>query len=121
MPAPIALPAAVAIPAGSQVNIFNNNGTESVQLADATTTPPLRSDGYVTAAVAKNATASVYRRGGINTGVTGLTQGSDYFLGAAGAATVTQNTTVGQLDQYLGIATSGTTLDQLPPQVAVGN
>ena len=121
VPAPISLPAAVAIAAGKQVNIFNNNGVPSIQLADATTSPPLRSDGYVSAAVAQGANGNVYRRGGVNTAQTGLTPDNDYFLGAAGAVTITQNTTPGQLDQYIGLATSATTLDQLPSQLPVQN
>ena len=119
VPAPISLPAAVAIGAGKQVNIFSNNGVPSVQLADATLN--LRSDGYVLVAVASGASAAVYRRGGVNTALTGLTPDTDYFLGAAGAVTLTENTTVGQLDQYIGLATSATTLDQPPPQATVQN
>ncbi len=121
VPVPISLPAAVAIGAGKQVNIFNNSGTESVQLADATLATPLRSDGFVLAAVASGGTAKVYRRGGINTALSGLTQDSDYYLGAAGAVTVTQNTTAGQLDQYIGKATAAAVLDQLPPQPTFQN
>lgn len=86
VPGPISLPAAVAIRAGKQVNIFNNGGTESVQLADATLATPLRSDGFVLAAVALSATAKVYRRGGVNTALTGLTRDTDYYLGAGTTA-----------------------------------
>ena len=116
VPTPISLPAAVAIGAGKQVNIFNNGGVESVQLADATLATPLRSDGFVLAAVAVGATAKVYRRGGVNSALTGLTQDTDYYLGAAGAVTATQNVTTGQLDQYIGKATAAAALDQLQPQ-----
>lgn len=119
--APIPLPAAVNIAAGKEVNIFNNNGTISVQLADATASPPLRSDGYVLAAAASGNTAQVYRRGGVNNALSGLTAGADYYLGAAGNVTTTQNTTPGQLDQYIGYATSATALDQLPPQPSFQN
>ena len=119
VPAPISLPATVAIAAGLQVNIFSSSGTESVQLADATL--GLRSDGYVIAAAAQGATAKVYRRGGINTGLTGLTQDKDYFLGVAGQVTATQNATVGQIDQYIGKAINAAVLDQLPPQPVVQN
>lgn len=121
VPAPISLPAAVAIPAGKQVNIFNNNGTESVQLADATTNPPLRADGFVLTAAQANSPAKVYRRGGANTALSGMTLDLDYFLGAAGGITSTQNTTPGQLDQYIGKATATTLLDQPAPQQGVLN
>lgn len=69
-----------------------------------------KADGFVIAAVASAASATVYRDT-TNTGVSGLTVGARYYLGLAGAITATVTTTSGQLHQYLGIALAATELD----------
>ena len=119
LPQALTLPASQAIPAGRQVNIFSNSGTESVRLADATL--GYRADGFVTAAVASGASAKVVALGGQNSALSGLTADTDYYLGASGQPVATQNATAGQLDQYLGKAISATVLNQPPPQLAITN
>lgn len=66
--------------------------------------------GFVLAAVANAAVATVYKDT-VNTSLAGLTQGSKYYLGAAGAVTTVINTTPGQILQFLGVAQSATELD----------
>ncbi|MGY2052973.1 hypothetical protein [Methylobacterium sp. JK268] len=113
-------PTSEALAAGAQVNLYNNSGTLTARNADASAANGgKQSDGFVLSAVTSGGTAAVYRNGGLNTGVTGLTPGSDYWLGTGGAVTATQNTTAGQTDQYIGKASAAGVLDQLPPQIAV--
>lgn len=116
------VPASEALAAGDQVNLWLNAGVLSARKADATAASAgKRADGFVQSAVASGASATVYRNGGQNTGLTGLVIGTDYYLGAAGAVTPTQNTTSGQTDQYIGKASAANVLDQLPPQPPVVN
>lgn len=118
----LTVPATEAIAAGAQINLWNNSGVLSMRNADATAASAgKKSDGFVQSAVASGASGQAYRTGGPNTGVTGLTVGSDYFLGAGGAVTTVQNVNSGQTDQYIGKATAANVLDQLAPQPFVVN
>ena len=110
-------PATEAIAAGQQVNLYSNAGVLSARNADAASANGgKKADGFVIASVASGANATVYRNGGVNTGVSGLTPGADYYLAAGGGVTTTQNATPGQTDQYIGKASAAGVLDQLPPQ-----
>lgn len=110
-------PATEALAAGAQVNLYNNSGALSARNADATAANGgKKGDGFVIASVTSGGTATIYRSGGVNTGVSGLTPGSDYYLGSGGGVTTTQNVTAGQTDQYIGKASAAGVLDQLPPQ-----
>ena len=106
--------ASEAITAGSLVNIWNNSGAFGVRNADNSATGK-EAHGFVLAAVAANAQATVYL-GGINTSASGLTPG-DQFLGAAGATTATPPTAAGAVVQRVGVALAATALqfDPLPP------
>jgi hypothetical protein len=64
--------------------------------------------GFVTTNVALNGTATVYLYGVI-TDLTGLTAGTLYWVGQAGAPGA-MPTTAGYLKQIVGVATSATTL-----------
>lgn len=103
----ISAPASEALSAGDFVNGFDNGGTFEWRLADSTN--GREADGYVLAAAAVAATATVYTRDS-NTALTGLTIGADYYLDAAGGVTTTPTTTSGEIRQYLGVATSATSL-----------
>ncbi len=92
-----------ALAAGDFVNIHaggvrkadNSNGREA--------------NGYVIAAVANAATATIYSDD-VNTAVAGLTLGTAYYLGTGGAVTATAPTAPGTLVQFLGRATAATSL-----------
>lgn len=68
--------------------------------------------GFVLASVPSGANALVYRDG-LNTGLVSLTVGARYYLSDAtpGGVTDTPVTGAGRLHQFLGIATSATTID----------
>lgn len=101
--------ASEAISAGAFVNIYNNGGAFGVRNADAATGK--RAHGFVLAAVANGATATVYPDG-LNTALSALTAG-DYFLSdsAVGAVTQTAPTTSGHMVQRVGVALNATTME----------
>lgn len=111
MPNGVAADAAIlvageALAAGDFVYITAGGG---VMKADATTFAK-RAMGYVIASVLNGGNATVYFDES-NTGLSGLTPGSKYFLSAtAGLATLIAPTTSGQFAQALGVATSATSL-----------
>lgn len=102
--------ASEALSAGNFVNIYNNAGVLGVRKADATTNGK-PAHGFVIAAVASGASATVYQISQTNTQLTGLTPGSDYFLATtAGGVTLTPPSTAGNVVQFLGRASSATEL-----------
>ena len=115
-------PASENLAAGAQVNLWTSSGTRSARNSDASAASGGKpSHGFVLAAVTSGQTAMVYRSGGLNTSQSGLTPGANYFLGAGGAVTATQNTTSGQTDQFIGTAESATVLRQAADQPFVVN
>ncbi len=78
--------------------------------ADASTVSKM-AIGFVLSAVTSGNPATVYFDG-TNTGLSSLTVGSRYFLSATtpGAITTTPPATAGHIVQFVGIATSATTL-----------
>ena len=105
--------ASEALAAGALVNIYDNAGTPTVRNADATTSgKPVV--GFVLAAAASGATATVYFEGTI-TGLTGLTAGTRMYLDTtAGAITATAPSAAGNVVQYVGTAISPTELSFEP-------
>lgn len=102
--------ASEALSAGNYVNLYDNAGTINVRKADASGGIAKKADGFVIAAVAQGANATVYFDGTI-TGLSGLTIGATYFLSAtAGAGTATAPTTSGHILQSIGKALSATEL-----------
>lgn len=105
--------ASEALGAGKFVNYHDDAGTFSARLADNSN--GRQADGFVLAAVASAATATVYPLDGTNAQQTGLTIGSRYWLGTAGGVTDTppDETDAGnasKISQYLGVAKSTTEL-----------
>ncbi len=106
--------ASEALAAGAIVNLWSNAGAAAARNADSGTgAAGKKASGFVQSAVASGAIANVYRTG-MNTGLTGLTPGSDYYLGASGAVTITPPSTSGTTSQYVGTAISATVLDVQP-------
>jgi hypothetical protein len=100
--------ASEALAAGALVNIYNNAGTPNVRNANATTSGK-EAHGFVLAAFASAATATVYLAG-INNQVTGLTAGNLFLGTTAGAATATAPSASGNVVQRIGVATSATAI-----------
>jgi hypothetical protein len=96
-----------ALVAGDFVNIVNNAGTPNVRKADSSNNRPAH--GFVLAAVANAANATVYL-GGMNNARSGLTPGALYFLSTSGSVSTTAPTTVGHIIQEIGVASNATTI-----------
>jgi hypothetical protein len=93
--------------AGDYVNIFDSTGPK-VRLADNSN--GREAHGFVKAAFADAASATVYFEGG-NDDLSGLTAGDRVFLGTAGGIITTPLipvTDVGKISQLLGSAVSAT-------------
>lgn len=103
-------PASESLAAGDFVNVWNDSGTAKVRKADASADKP--ADGFVLAAVTSGANATVYREGE-NNQMSGLTAGTDYYLSAttAGSVSTTVPTATGSIQQWVGKATSATSLN----------
>ena len=93
-----------ALSAGDFVNI----APTGVRKADRSN--GRQADGFVLVAVANGAQATVYKDSK-NTALSGLTKGSKYFLGTAGAVTTSVTTTAGEILQFLGVAMSASEID----------
>lgn len=99
--------------AGDLVNIYDNAGVVSVRKADAATNK--EAHGFVKSAVPAGSNATVYFDGTIS-GLSGLTPGARQYLSAttAGQRTETAPTTPGHIVQYVGFATSTTSMSFEP-------
>jgi hypothetical protein len=85
--------------AGDYVNIYDNGGTPTVRLADASNGRDAH--GFVKAATTSPANATVYFEGP-NMDLSGLTVGARVYLDTVGGVTETPRTT--GIHQFLGIA-----------------
>lgn len=100
--------ASEALTAGDFVNIYNNAGALGARKADATTNSK-PAHGFVLANVANAGTATIYVPSQINTAVTGLTIGSDYYLSTTpGTLTTTAPSGAGNIVQFIGRASKAT-------------
>lgn len=102
--------ASEALAAGNYVNVWSNAGAFAVRKADGSTSGK-EAHGFVLAAVASNAAATVYFEG-TNGQVTGQTPGRIYLSATtpgAGAAAAPSGS--GQVVQVLGFAVSATAVN----------
>lgn len=109
------LTAVGAIAAGDFVNVFDNGGTPSIRLADASSAIT-QAHGFVLDAIADAATGVVYFEGN-NTAVSGATVGRVFLSTIAGQATSTPPTQASEIVQRIGTAVSATQINfepQLP-------
>lgn len=96
--------------AGDFINLYSNAGTINVRKADATTNAK-PADGFVLANVTSPASATVYLISAINTAVSGLTVGADYYLSTTpGTVTSTAPSAAGNIIQRLGKARTAAAL-----------
>lgn len=93
--------------AGKFVNIFDDEGTVKIRLADnSSASKPAH--GYVPVTISADAEGEVILGEGINAELSGLTEGARYFLGTAGGVTTTAPSSTGTIVQTLGVAMSET-------------
>lgn len=97
-----------AISAGDYVNVYNNSGTLTARKADCSN--GREAHGFALVGAASAANVAVYFEGS-NTQVSGKTPGARQYLSTAGATTATAPTTAGNILQYIGIATSATSIN----------
>ena len=98
---------------GNWVNLYLNAAVLTARKADATTAGK-EAKGFVLVASTSPADAVVYLEGS-NTGVTGATIGTEYFLNTtAGGETATAPSASGNVVQPLGVATSATVINFIP-------
>lgn len=96
-----------ALSAGDFVNIWSSTGAKA-RKADAAVAGK-EAHGYVLAAAASGAVATVYLEG-TNTAVTGQTPGPVFLSTTAGGATSTAPSAAGNAVQRLGVAISATAI-----------
>lgn len=97
-----------AIAAPALVNLYLAGGVLSVRNADKTAEGK-EANGFVTSSIASGSTGQVALSGNL-TGLTGLEIGTRYYLGTVGGVTKTPASGAGAVDQYVGKATSATTI-----------
>lgn len=107
------VPASEALTAGKFVNFWQDTNVLKVRLADNSNAR--QADGYVSAAVASGATATVFPLDTTNAAMTGLTPGGRYWLGTAGGVIAapldaTDAANANKVCQELGTAKSATEL-----------
>lgn len=105
----ITVTASEAIAAGAMINIWLNAGNVAVRNADNTALAK-QAHGFAPAAISSSASGTVSLWDGENTGLSGLTIGATYFLGTAGAVTMTPPTATASIVQKIGAARSATEL-----------
>lgn len=105
--------ASEAIGAGKFVNFWLNAGALNMRLADNSNSRP--ANGFCLTAVASGATGNVSPLDAVNSALSGLTIGADYYLGTAGGvitpALDATTAATGLIDQRLGIALSATEIE----------
>ncbi|WP_075322578.1 hypothetical protein [Acidithiobacillus albertensis] len=106
--------AGVALSAGNFVNLYNNAGVVTAQLADCSTGLP--ADGYVLAAVTAGNTGTVYLNDQNSSAGTALTPATPYYLSTAGGVSTTPPTTAGYISQVVGKSVSATAIQFRPEQ-----
>jgi hypothetical protein len=106
----VAAVASEALAAGDLVNLYNNAGAINARKTDGTAEGK-ECHGFVRAAVANAASATVFTSGNILTGLSGLTPGArQYVATTAGARTETPPAVAGNVVQMIGVAVSATSI-----------
>ena len=102
--------ASEALAAGNWINIFEDAGVRKIRKADAASNRPAH--GFILEGIASG-DPGVFYASGVNSQLSGLTPGATYFISADTPGTVTATmppTTTGNLIQFLGYASSATSL-----------
>ena len=102
--------ASEALAAGDLINLYNNAGVINARKTDGTAEGK-ECHGFVRAAVANSASATVFTSGNILSGLSGLTPGArQYVATTAGARTETPPAVAGNVVQMIGVAVSATSI-----------
>ena len=102
--------ASEALADGDLVNVWNNAGTANVRKADANSAGK-EAHGFVLAAVASSASATVYFEG-TNSHCTGLTPGIQFLSSSTpGKSGTSAPTGTGKIVQTVGLAINATTIN----------
>jgi hypothetical protein len=104
--------ASEAIAAGALVNIWNNSGA-FIRNANSSNVSK-QAHGFAPSAISNGSLGGCNIGPGKITGLSGLTIGTQYFLGTGGAVTSTAPTANGTFAQAVGVADSNTSLQFLP-------
>ncbi|KTT33810.1 hypothetical protein SB18R_03220 [Pseudomonas oryzihabitans] len=113
------LVASGAIGAGKFVNFFQDSSTSpsTLKMRLADNSNGRVAHGFVLSAVADAATGIAYPMDAVNSALSGLSPGVEYYLGTSGGIitpaldeTASANQGVGKVSQYVGIAKSATEL-----------
>ncbi len=114
---PVSLTGTFGATVGNSKVIYTDPADQKIKVA-TNTGLATKAEGFVITGGATDAAATYYQRGRL-TGLTGLTPGKTYFLGADGAVTDTEPTT--GVAQIIGVAASATEMDvQIGTAVLVG-
>jgi len=114
---PVSLTGTFGATVGNSKVIYTDPADQKVKVA-TNTGLGTKAEGFVITGGATDAAATYYQRGRM-TGLTGLTAGKTYYLGADGAVTDTEPTA--GVAQIVGIAASATEMDvQIGTAVLVG-
>lgn len=106
----VAALASEALAANDLVNVYDNVGVATVRKADATVAGK-ECNGFVKAAFASAAMATVYTSGNVMTGLAGLTTGARQYLAiTAGARIAVAPSASGNVVQKIGDAMSATSI-----------
>lgn len=103
-------PATEALAAGAWVNIYSATGAFSARNADASGGVAKMANGFVLAAVASGANATVYFRG-TNNQVSGQVPGNVWLTATPGVGSATPPTATGNIVQPLGTPISATAIN----------
>lgn len=106
--------ASETLSAGDLVNIWNSTGPK-VRKADNTAAGK-EANGFVLAGITSGASGTVYPEESVISGLTSITPGVRYFLGAAGAFTATPPSSTGAVVQEIGVGISTTEILFRPRQ-----
>lgn len=109
----VVVPTSENLSAGQYVELYDATGTLTGRKADNSNGRVAH--GYVEAAVTAPANATVKRLNTVNSHMTGLTPGADYWLGTAGGVIATpldptDEDNIGKVCQYLGRSKTATEL-----------
>lgn len=107
-PNTIQLTASAAISAGNLVNIYDNAGTANVRPADNTSSSTY-ANGFAPASISMSASGTVVPFAGPISGLSGLTPGTQYFLGTSGGLTTSAPSSSGDLIQSVGVSITAST------------
>jgi hypothetical protein len=114
----VSVAASEDLSAGDFINLFNSAGSLKMRKADNTSSSK-KAHGFVSSAVTTGSTGTATLGMGVNPSVSGLTIGTQYFLGTVGGVSTSPPTASGSIVQALGVAKSATELGFVEKDIVV--